>query len=412
AQENRELGLDINDAGGQVLLDMRVRRYGSHHQKLVVLRHRGRPQDDVAFIGGIDLCHGRRDDAEHRGDPQAVEMAEVYGETPPWHDLQAAIRGPAVGDAELVFRERWEDPAPLTVHPVRALIGLASGEDLVAEPLPPQWPDPPACGGTAVQLLRTYPARRPAYPFATRGERSIARAYEQVLGRAQRLVYVEDQYLWSAEVAKVFAAALRRASDLRMILVIPGYPNQDGTVSELPQYAGREAPLRILREAGGQRVAIYGLENAEGVPVYVHAKTCIVDDAWACIGSDNANRRSWTNDSELSAAFVDPTCPPDGSGTAGALRRTLAREHLGAAAEGCDLDDPVAWFETFARTAAALDAWHAEGQLGPRPPGHLRAYRQPPLTGLQRLWAHPLQRVVFDPDGRPLRLRLARRRRF
>ncbi|HEX6887521.1 MAG TPA: hypothetical protein VF143_05385, partial [Candidatus Nanopelagicales bacterium] len=47
AQENRELGLDINDAGGQVLLDMRVRRYGSHHQKLVVLRHRGRPQDDV-----------------------------------------------------------------------------------------------------------------------------------------------------------------------------------------------------------------------------------------------------------------------------------------------------------------------------------------------------------------------------
>jgi hypothetical protein len=35
AAENRRLGDEINDAGGQCLLDMRVRTGGSHHQKIV-----------------------------------------------------------------------------------------------------------------------------------------------------------------------------------------------------------------------------------------------------------------------------------------------------------------------------------------------------------------------------------------
>ena len=40
-------------------------------------------------------------------------MANEYGANPPWHDVQTEIRGPAVYDVEAVFRERWEDPAPL-----------------------------------------------------------------------------------------------------------------------------------------------------------------------------------------------------------------------------------------------------------------------------------------------------------
>ncbi len=44
-------------------------------------------------------------------------MAPEYGDTPPWHDVMAAISGPAVHDVETVFRERWEDPTRLTRHP-------------------------------------------------------------------------------------------------------------------------------------------------------------------------------------------------------------------------------------------------------------------------------------------------------
>jgi phosphatidylserine/phosphatidylglycerophosphate/cardiolipin synthase-like enzyme len=405
AQENRSLGEAVTEAGGQCLLDMRVRRFGSHHQKLVVLRHRDRPEDDVAFIGGIDLCHGRRDDAEHRGDPQAIPMPAVYGPRPPWHDIQVAVRGPAVGDAETVFRERWEDASPLTRHPLRFLGTALRSDDWAPDPLPAQAPDPAGAGGSAVQLLRTYPVRRPPYPFATRGESSIARGYVKALSRARRLVYVEDQYLWSGEVAEVYASALRREPELRLIVVIPLHTDADGPMSEPPHLVGREGPLRRLREAGGDRVAIYGLENEAGTPIYVHAKACIVDDQWACIGSDNMNRRSWTHDSELSVAFLDTA----GEGSPRELRLTLAEEHLGGTAEGRDLRDPVDWFEAFRDAARALDDWHAGGRVGPRPPGRLRQYVQPPVGRFTRLWALPAYHLFVDPDGRRRSKRRARR---
>ena len=401
--KNRGLGKQIEEAGGSVLLDMRVPKFGSHHQKLVVIRYRDHPQDDVAFIGGIDLCHGRRDDAEHRGDPQPVPMAAVYGDNPPWHDVQVAIHGPAVGDAEAVFRERWNDPTPLQRHPLHLVSSWLNRETKTAEPLPPQTPDPTRAGDTAVQLLRTYPIRHPGYPFARRGERSIARGYIQVLARARSLVYVEDQYLWSREVAAVYADALRQQPELLMVFVIPGFPEQDGRLSMPPNEVGRARALSELRRAGGDRFAVYYLENDSGTPVYVHAKACIVDDQWACIGSDNTNRRSWTHDTELSAAFVDES----DAGSVRSLRVTLAQEHLGSAS--VDLSDPASFFEAFSRSARNLDDWHAGGRVGPRPPGQLRRFLDATVPRRTRAWASPIYRVIYDPDGRPFRLRRSRR---
>jgi hypothetical protein len=203
---------------------MRVRSGGSHHQKLVVIRHRDDPARDIAYVGGIDLAHSRRDDADHASDPQPqTNLAAEYGATPPWHDIQAAISGPAVHDVETVFRERWEDPTTL------------------------------------------------------------------------------------------------RRSPLILVQMIAAAPD---------------------------RVALYGIENRAGTPVYVHAKTCLIDDTWASIGSDNFNRRSWTHDSELSAAVVDHAgnYAPD-------LRLALAGEHF----DRVDLDDcidPAGMFTTYAETSS------------------------------------------------------------
>src|ERR1700712_4028125 len=61
ASENRLLGRQLQSRGAEALLDMRVRTGGSHHQKLVVIRHRDHPEQDIAYVGGIDLCHSRRD---------------------------------------------------------------------------------------------------------------------------------------------------------------------------------------------------------------------------------------------------------------------------------------------------------------------------------------------------------------
>ena len=408
APENRKFGEEIEAAGGQCLLDMRVRPFGSHHQKLVILRHPSHPERDIAFIGGIDLCHGRRDDQDHQGDPQSQKMAAVYGIHPPWHDIQIAMQGPGVGDAEIVFRERWNDPAPLTRNPIHLIGERIRREDRKARPLPAQLPDPAPLGSASVQLLRTYPRRRPGYPFAPAGELSVARGYRKALARAHSLIYIEDQYLWSVDVARVFAEALIRSPELRLIVVIPAYPDQDGRTSLPPNLAGREGAIKILIEAGGSRVAIYRLENAAGTPIYVHAKICLIDDTWACIGSDNANRRSWTHDSELSCAVIDL----DGAAStswARDLRLELAHEHLSEKWSSEDLHDPIQTFTAFQKSAADLDSWHLAGRNGDRPPGFLRTYTQLPLPWWKKMWALPLYRLLYDPDGRSIRMRRGRK---
>ncbi|MDQ4039783.1 MAG: phospholipase, partial [Actinomycetota bacterium] len=224
-EENRHLGDEVEEAGGEVLLDQRVRRFGSHHQKLVVLRHPQHPERDVAFAGGIDLCHGRRDDADHTGDPQAPPMSKKYGPRPPWHDVQLEMHGPVVGALDTTFRERWFDPTSLDSHdPVAWAKDKLSNADLTADPLPDQPPDPPVCGPHAVQVRRTYPSIRPGYDFAPMGERSVARGYGKAIRRARRLIYLEDQYMWSTQVAKLFADALRDNPDLHLVVVVPRYP--------------------------------------------------------------------------------------------------------------------------------------------------------------------------------------------
>ena len=397
AEENRHLGEEIDAAGGECYLDMRVRLGGSHHQKFVVLRHPGRPEHDIAFLGGIDLCHSRRDDASHAGDPQPQPMAKVYGPRPPWHDVQLALTGPVVGDVETVFRERWEDPQALTRSPVRWAVDTVRGTRPARRPLPPQLPDPAPTGPHPMQLLRTYGHRLGGYPFAPRGERSVARAYAKAFARARHLIYLEDQYLWSPQVCAVLEVALRRAPDLRVVAVLPHQPDQDGALSHAPNLVSRARLLRQLEAVAPGRVAAYGIENPAGTPVYVHAKVCIVDDTWATVGSDNLNRRSWTHDSELSAAVAHEQLARD-------LRRQLAREHL-------DTEHPPALeehFEAYADSARALAVWHRTQASAPRPPGRLRPLDRPDQTRLTRLWADPMYRLVYDPDGRPLDLRLRR----
>jgi phosphatidylserine/phosphatidylglycerophosphate/cardiolipin synthase-like enzyme len=153
------------------------------------------------------------------------------------------------------------------------------------------------------------------------------------------------------------------------------------------------------------------------IPVYVHAKVCVVDDVWASVGSDNINRRSWTHDSELSCAVVDSVADGRAPGVidrfgdgarrfARQLRLELLREHLDQDdGDDSDLVDPLTAFHAVRESADQLHAWHDAGQRGVRPPGRLRPYAWPTISRATRIWARPLSRALADPDGRPPRLR-------
>ncbi len=177
-RQNRQFATMVNAAGGEVLLDHRVRPFGSHHQKFVVLRHADRPQDDVAFLGGIDVAHSRRDDADHLGDPQQMRYPGWYGGEHAWHDVQVEVRGPAVRDVEEVFRERWGDPAALSRRPWHLVHQLLHSPERHPTALPEPADDPPSaraparsssCGPTRTAGSGTpsRPAASAASPAAT-----------------------------------------------------------------------------------------------------------------------------------------------------------------------------------------------------------------------------------------------------
>ena len=104
---------------------------------------------------------------------------------------------------------------------------------------------------------------------------------------------------------------------------------------------------------------------------------------------------------------------PDGHAAAtfaAELRLQLAREHLDRdAGDTTDLLDPETAFAAFRDSAALLDRWHQHSQNGNRPPGRLRSYPTPTIGWHTRAWAIPLYRILYDPDGRPLTMRIAHR---
>ena len=176
----------------------------------------------------------------------------------------------------------------------------------------------------------------------------------------------------------------------------------------------------MVYESGGDRVQILDVENPQGWPVYVHAKVCVVDDVWAAVRSANLNVRSWTHDSELSAAVLDDErdmrAPADPGGLGDGARRfardlrlELMREHLDLD-DDTDLLDPDRAAEKVRDSATRLDAWHAGGRLGRRPSGRLRRHILGPEAGRSPAWhrwfTRPVYRAFLDPDGRPLGMRL------
>ena len=249
------------DSRVQVAADARERPLHCHHEKLVIV------DDELAFVGGIDLTDLAGDRFDRSGHPARADIG--------WHDAAAELRGPAVGDVAAHFALRWRE---------------VTGERLELAPRPG-----PA-GSHEVQVVRTVPEK--VYDALPRGEFSILEAYTGALRAAQRLVYVENQFLWSPEIVELLADKLRNppTDGFRLVAVLPARPNNGGDDTR--------GALGILMEADAGRGRLLAccrlaLGSGEARSVYVHAKIAIVDDEWLTIGSANLNEHSLFNDTEM-----------------------------------------------------------------------------------------------------------------
>ena len=281
----------------------------SHHAKIVVI------DDAIAFVGGLDLAKGRWDTPEHRPeDPRRVDFDGTY--LPPHHDVQVAVDGEAAVALGELVRNRWR---------------RATGQRLpAAETAKDAWPSSliPDVTEIDVGIARTVPAY-----MANPEIREVETLFRDAIGAAQRLIYIENQYLSSAAVGDALVNRLRQETGPEIVLVIS--EESSGWLEGATMDVLRARQLKRMREADRyDRLRVYCpcLKGLAKGCMSVHSKLMIVDDRLVRIGSANLSNRSMGLDTECDLAFETHGHKETEEGIAG-FRNSLLAEHLAVTPE-------------------------------------------------------------------------------
>jgi len=245
---------EMRDAGVEVALFRPPRPYAvrrmnnrTHRKLLVVDGIRG-------MIGGVGIADewtGNGEDPDH------------------WRDTHVTVRGPAVRGLQGAFTENWLEATGC------ALVGPEHLPEL----------EPIADGGP-MQVVRSS---------AGVGDTNVEALYFLAIACARRTLDLTAAY-FAPRPAFIEALENTAQRGVRVRVLVPGGHIDKAFV----RVAGREAYERLLC-AG---VAIY-----EYAPTMLHAKTLVVDETWATVGSVNFDNRSFQLQDEAtlcvqSAAFA------------------------------------------------------------------------------------------------------------
>jgi cardiolipin synthase len=240
----------LRAAGGQVVFfnsvaPSRIRLRLANfrtHRKIVVI------DGVVGFTGGMNVTR---------------EHAPMYSGAAAWRDTHFKLCGTAVRGLQAVFLEDW----------FYAFGSAPSGEAYLA---------PRGDGDRPVQIIASGPDRD---AFA------IQMFYFAAIATAQHRVWITTPYFVPDEaiMRAITSAALRRV-DVRLLIPRKGD-------SKLVDLAARSYVPDLL----SARVKVYAYE-----PRMIHAKTIVVDDELAIVGSANMDNRSFRLNFEVIAAAYDP----------------------------------------------------------------------------------------------------------
>jgi len=322
---------ELADVGVTCVLDNSSRGILHHpieslHQKIAVV------DGTYAFVGGIDPLIELNGDFD-RWDTPTHHFSSPLRRNPqdhtphPWHDAHSMIEGPAAGDVELNFRQRWND--------------VVERHHMDDKLLVQEHPSTPSLeSASMIQIARTIPEH--TYSFLPRIIRGISQLYANAFSNAQRFMYLENQYFWlhayygidipflgrdSPEMERnirELGSALRRGATVAFVL--PDHPNVGRAFTDA-------ALTRLLDEAPEAvtqgRLQVFCLATSTNIdgfehyrPIYVHAKVAIIDDLWSMVGSANLNNRGMRDDTEMNVATLNPELAQN-------LRLLLWAEHLG-----------------------------------------------------------------------------------
>ena len=239
--------LPFTEAGGKFDEFLPVGSFRRHwhpnlrnHRKIVVV------DGEIGFCGGVNI-----------GDEYTGRKEDV-GE---WRDTHMQLRGPAVYSLQEIFAEDWF---------------FVTGEDLVAE----RWyPAQIAHGDLTAQIIASGPDN---------DTQPIQRVFFTAVTLSKKRVYLTTPYFVPDQAMLVaLETAALRGVDVRLLL-----PQKSDM--KLVLYAGRSYYDQLLRNG----VKIF--EYKKGI---LHAKTMVVDDRWATVGSANMDVRSFRLNFEVNAVI-------------------------------------------------------------------------------------------------------------
>jgi phosphatidylserine/phosphatidylglycerophosphate/cardiolipin synthase-like enzyme len=353
---------------------------GSQHQKIIVV------DDEVAFVGGMDLASSRWDTREHApGDKRRLNPWGRY--YPPHHDVQMAVDGEAARALGELARDRWLRATGDHLEPARG-----SGD---------AWPPDhePDVRDVEVAIALTDP------PSESRRERrEVERLYADMIKAARKTIYIENQYVTSAKVRDAIVERLSADDCPEIVMVVPVACS--GWLEEQTMGLLRARLLARLREADRcGRLCVYAPHSADGVPINVHAKVMIVDDEMVRIGSSNLANRSMGLDTECDL-MIEAAGREDVQRAIEQVRNGLVAEHLGVSVEdlAASLDETGSLSKTIERLRhdgrslrpleAPVETW-LDGVM----PETVPLDPDEPIATLERL-----EQLLTEPSAHPGRL--------
>jgi cardiolipin synthase A/B len=204
----------------------------------------------VGMTGGVGIASEWTGDAE---DPDH------------WRDTHVRVRGPVVRGMQGAFAENWLE---------------GTGEVLAGEDYLPDLE--PVEGGGPMQLVRSS---------AKVGDTNVEALYYLAIASARQSMELTAAYFVPRPAfAEALAEAAERGVEVRIL--VPG----SHTDKELVRVAGRAAYGRLL----GAGVRIF-----EFKPTMLHAKSLVVDGAWASVGTVNFDNRSFQLHDEVTLCVWD-----------------------------------------------------------------------------------------------------------
>ena len=282
---------------------------GSHHQKIVVI------DDKLAFAGGLDIAARRWDTCAHAaGDPNRVFDGEDY---PPVHDVMIAVDGDAAKELARIACGRWRE----------ATGKLIPRHEVDSDP----WPEelPVDVEDVNVAIACTAPPKGDK-----EGVHHVEGLYLEMIRRARRYIYIENQYFTSHRVGEELRKRLAEPDGPEIVLATRLLSH--GWLEEMTMSVLRTKLVRELREADKHKrftaVCPYIEGLKEGTCIDLHSKVMIVDDEWLRIGSSNISNRSMGVDTECDVV-VEARGERRVAQAIRAFRDRLLAEHLGAPIE-------------------------------------------------------------------------------